>query len=212
MPDSEPTHDNPRNTPNLPAVVQEGEVLRPVADNWLTRAIRTLFGWKPGSVRDDLQVVLDASHAGRGRLFRHRAHHAAQHPRPARTAHRRRHGASRRHRRGQARHSARRVDEPVRKRGAFPARGLQRDPRRSRRHGPHPRPARLHDRESARHRHRQGAAQEAVPGRARFARRRSRAAAFGSQHHPQSCSTCRRRCGRSTCWRRCRPRASTLRW
>ena len=61
MPDSDPTHDNPRNTRNLPAVVQEGEVLRPAADNWLMRAIRTLFGWKPGSVRDDLQVVLDAS-------------------------------------------------------------------------------------------------------------------------------------------------------
>jgi CBS domain containing-hemolysin-like protein len=61
MADSEPTHDNPRNTRNLPAVVQEGEVLRPAADNWLTRAIRILFGWKPGSVRDDLQVVLDAS-------------------------------------------------------------------------------------------------------------------------------------------------------
>ena len=61
MPDSEPTHDNPRITRNLPAVVQEGEVVRPAADNWLTRAIRTLFGWKPGSVRDDLQVVLDAS-------------------------------------------------------------------------------------------------------------------------------------------------------
>jgi CBS domain containing-hemolysin-like protein len=61
MPDSEPTHDNPRVTRNLPAVVQEGDVLRPAAENWLTRAIRTLFGWKPGSVRDDLQVVLDAS-------------------------------------------------------------------------------------------------------------------------------------------------------
>ncbi|MGE9008205.1 hemolysin family protein [Bradyrhizobium sp. JYMT SZCCT0428] len=61
MPDSDPTHDNPRNTPNLPAVVQDGEVLRPTAENWLTRAIRTLFGWKPGSVRADLQVVLDAS-------------------------------------------------------------------------------------------------------------------------------------------------------
>ena len=35
--------------------------MRPTADNWLTRAIRTLFGWKPGSVRDDLQVVLDTS-------------------------------------------------------------------------------------------------------------------------------------------------------
>src|SRR6266480_126189 len=61
MPDSDPTHDNPRNIANLPAVVPEGEVLRPAADNWLVRAIRTLFGWKPGSVRDDLQVVLDAS-------------------------------------------------------------------------------------------------------------------------------------------------------
>jgi hemolysin (HlyC) family protein len=45
MPDSEPTHDNPRNVKNLPAVVPEGEVLRPAAaDNWLTRAIRSLFG------------------------------------------------------------------------------------------------------------------------------------------------------------------------
>src|SRR3954469_10215774 len=61
MPDSDPTNDNPRNTRNLPAVVQEGEVLRPAADNWLLRAIRTVFGWKAGSVRDDLQVVLDAS-------------------------------------------------------------------------------------------------------------------------------------------------------
>src|SRR5258707_2929209 len=61
MADSEPIHDNPRNTRNLPAVVPQGEVERPAADNWLMRAIRTLFGWKPGSVRDDLQVVLDAS-------------------------------------------------------------------------------------------------------------------------------------------------------
>ena len=53
MPDSDPTHDNPKNIRNLPAGVQEGDVVRPVADNWLTRAIRTLFGWKPGSVRDD---------------------------------------------------------------------------------------------------------------------------------------------------------------
>jgi CBS domain containing-hemolysin-like protein len=61
MADSEPTHDNPRNTRNLPAIVPPAEIARPVPDNWLTRAIRTLFGWKPGSVRDDLQVVLDAS-------------------------------------------------------------------------------------------------------------------------------------------------------
>jgi len=61
MPDSEPTHDNPRTTANLPVVVTPGEVLRPSAESWLLRAIRTLFGWKAGSVRDDLQVVLDAS-------------------------------------------------------------------------------------------------------------------------------------------------------
>src|SRR6476660_1752891 len=61
MPDSEPTHDNPRNPLNLPAVVPAGEIARPATDHWLLRAIRTLFGWKAGSVRDDLQVVLDAS-------------------------------------------------------------------------------------------------------------------------------------------------------
>jgi len=61
MRDSEPTYDNPRNTRNLPVPVQQAEVIRPTADSWLVRAIRTLFRWKPGSVRDDLQVVLDAS-------------------------------------------------------------------------------------------------------------------------------------------------------
>src|SRR3954465_13630958 len=61
MPDSDPIHDNPRNTANLPVVVQEGEVIRPTPESWLTRAIRTLFGWKPGSVRDHRQAVLDAS-------------------------------------------------------------------------------------------------------------------------------------------------------
>ena len=61
MADSEPTHDNPRNVGNLPAVVHQGEIARLTADNWLLRAIRTLFGWKAGSVRDDLQVVLDAT-------------------------------------------------------------------------------------------------------------------------------------------------------
>jgi CBS domain containing-hemolysin-like protein len=60
MADSEPTHDNPRDVRNLPAVVPE-EAQRPAAESWLLRAIRTLFGWKAGSVRDDLQVVLDAS-------------------------------------------------------------------------------------------------------------------------------------------------------
>jgi len=42
-------------------VVQPGDTARRAAEGWLSRAIRTLFGWKAGSVRDDLQVVLDAS-------------------------------------------------------------------------------------------------------------------------------------------------------
>src|SRR5207253_7467176 len=61
MPDSDPIQDNPRDTPNLPAVVQEGEVLRPAADSWLLRAIRTLFGWKAGPARDALKVGLEAT-------------------------------------------------------------------------------------------------------------------------------------------------------
>ena len=63
MADSDPVHNNPRNTGNLPVPVKEAEAPRTVSDNWLVRAIRTLFGWKPGSVRDDLQVVLDTSAA-----------------------------------------------------------------------------------------------------------------------------------------------------
>jgi magnesium and cobalt transporter len=61
MPEGDPSNDNPNTSANLPAVIHDGEVMRPSAENWLTRAIRSLFGWKPGSVRADLQVVLDAS-------------------------------------------------------------------------------------------------------------------------------------------------------
>jgi CBS domain containing-hemolysin-like protein len=62
MSDSEPIHDNPRNTRNLPAVVPQSEIGRTPSESWFVRAIRNLFGWKGGgSVRDDLQVVLDAS-------------------------------------------------------------------------------------------------------------------------------------------------------
>src|SRR3981081_3192501 len=62
MTDSEPTHDNPRNTRNLPAAVPPGEVLRTAAaEHWLQPAIRPRSGWKPRAVRDDLQAVLDAT-------------------------------------------------------------------------------------------------------------------------------------------------------
>ncbi|MES2749858.1 MAG: hemolysin family protein [Pseudomonadota bacterium] len=58
MPDSD---DKPEPRSNLPVPVQHGEVLRPSSELWLMRAIRTLFGWKAGSARADLQVVLDAT-------------------------------------------------------------------------------------------------------------------------------------------------------
>ena len=46
---------------NLPVPVQQVEVLRPSSELWLMRALRTLFGWKAGSARANLQVVLDAT-------------------------------------------------------------------------------------------------------------------------------------------------------
>src|SRR5258708_1926843 len=60
-PGAEATQDNAGYRGNRAGGVPPGEVARPAADHWLIRAIRTLFGWKAGSVRDDLQVVLDAS-------------------------------------------------------------------------------------------------------------------------------------------------------
>ncbi|MBS0529062.1 MAG: HlyC/CorC family transporter [Proteobacteria bacterium] len=61
-PESDPSDNKPpQDNRNLPVPVRDGEVLRPAPERWLLRAIRSLFGWKPGSVRADLQVVLDAS-------------------------------------------------------------------------------------------------------------------------------------------------------
>src|SRR5262245_55578238 len=37
-----------------------GEAGRENGDSWLTRALRVLFRLKPGSIRQDLEVVLDA--------------------------------------------------------------------------------------------------------------------------------------------------------
>jgi len=59
-PDSSKT-ETQRPSSNLPVPVQHGEVLRPSSEMWLMRALRTLFGWKAGSARADLQVVLDAT-------------------------------------------------------------------------------------------------------------------------------------------------------
>ncbi|HWW48351.1 MAG TPA: hemolysin family protein [Xanthobacteraceae bacterium] len=58
------TTTDPDSSRNLPVPVQQGEVLRPASEMWLIGAIRSLFGWKAGSARADLKVVLDASAPG----------------------------------------------------------------------------------------------------------------------------------------------------
>jgi CBS domain containing-hemolysin-like protein len=51
---NEPSHE-------LEIPAHETEVSRSSGDNWLARAIRTLLGWRSGSLRADLEAVLDAS-------------------------------------------------------------------------------------------------------------------------------------------------------
>jgi CBS domain containing-hemolysin-like protein len=65
MPDSDPTTSSSAGAPfeprNLPVPVPPA---RDSSDNWLVRAFRTLFGWKPGSIRADLKDVLDVMTPG----------------------------------------------------------------------------------------------------------------------------------------------------
>jgi CBS domain containing-hemolysin-like protein len=47
---------------NLPAVLSQGRaVAREGLKSWVGRMVRALFGWKPGSIRDDLEIVLEAA-------------------------------------------------------------------------------------------------------------------------------------------------------
>ena len=41
------------------AVASPREPARDSGEGWLTRAVRALFGWKAGSIRQDLEVVLE---------------------------------------------------------------------------------------------------------------------------------------------------------
>ncbi|HEX3438793.1 MAG TPA: hemolysin family protein [Pseudolabrys sp.] len=65
MPDSDPTSSNSSSAPyeprHLPVPVPPP---RENGENWFTRAVRTLFGWKPSSIRADLKDVLDAMTPG----------------------------------------------------------------------------------------------------------------------------------------------------
>ena len=52
---------------HLPVVVpQPRAAAREGLKTWLARMLRALFGWKPGSIRDDLEIVLEAASAETG--------------------------------------------------------------------------------------------------------------------------------------------------
>jgi CBS domain containing-hemolysin-like protein len=63
MPDSDPTSGNDGNPPtrNLPAVIPQAGARR--ENGWLSRTLRSLFGWKTGSVRANLRDTLEAAAA-----------------------------------------------------------------------------------------------------------------------------------------------------
>ena len=64
MPDTDaPSRSEPASSErtNLPVPVpRPSEVAREGGESWLGRMLRTLFGWKAGSIRQDLEVVLEA--------------------------------------------------------------------------------------------------------------------------------------------------------
>jgi CBS domain containing-hemolysin-like protein len=66
MPDEPPSRSEPNDPAsdrrNLPVPALRGEVLpRDTGESWMQRMLRALFGWKPGSVRSDIAVLLDGS-------------------------------------------------------------------------------------------------------------------------------------------------------
>jgi CBS domain containing-hemolysin-like protein len=67
MPDTEPSisTEPSSETRNVPAVIpQPSENTRALNDGWVSRMLRTLFNWKAGSIRADLEVVLEAGAPG----------------------------------------------------------------------------------------------------------------------------------------------------
>lgn len=66
MPDNDPSHSAdpgraPYDSRNLPVPVPQPRDVAQHSESWIGRALRTLFGWKPGSIRADLSDVLDAA-------------------------------------------------------------------------------------------------------------------------------------------------------
>jgi CBS domain containing-hemolysin-like protein len=70
MPDNDPTirseaASRDGEIKNLPVPVpRPSEVARENAEGWIARVLRTVFGWKPGTIRADLEVVLEEGTPG----------------------------------------------------------------------------------------------------------------------------------------------------
>jgi len=58
------TADAPGEIRNLPVPVPPGGEPRDAGERWLARILRAVFGWKTGSIRSDLKVVLEAGGHG----------------------------------------------------------------------------------------------------------------------------------------------------
>src|SRR3974390_1994694 len=57
--------DAPIESRNLPVPVpRPSEIARENGEGWIERLLRSLFGWKTGTIRADLAVVLEAGHPG----------------------------------------------------------------------------------------------------------------------------------------------------
>src|SRR5258708_7058418 len=61
MPDSDPSSSSePSVTRNLPVLVpRPSQAVRENGEGWLARTLRAIFGWKPSTVRADLEDVLE---------------------------------------------------------------------------------------------------------------------------------------------------------
>jgi CBS domain containing-hemolysin-like protein len=63
-PKSSDTTETSGETRNLPVPVPPaGEPAEP-SERWFTRVLRSVFGWKTGSIRSDLEIVLEAGTPG----------------------------------------------------------------------------------------------------------------------------------------------------
>ena len=170
---------------NLPVPIpRPRELAGRNGEGFFARALRAIFGWKSVSIRADLKDVLEDGAGAHGfspqetamlrniLALRERRVEDVMVPRADIIA----------VQRDIALGELMKVFEGA---APFAARGLRRDARRRDRHGPHPRPHRLHDRAGRRRRKSQLTAQEAVPGRARSQGDRSRDAAVVRQDHPR---------------------------